>query len=81
MIVALAVLVGSAVRTLPAPWSAAVPAGGLAIVAGAWAVGGFTPVAAFSGVTWLAGLTAGLYLRLLDGRRSRTEVRRRPGSA
>jgi membrane associated rhomboid family serine protease len=77
MTVAMSVLVGSAVRTLPAPWSAAVPGGGLAIFAGAWAVGGFSPVAAFNGVGWLAGLAVGLYLRLLDRRRVRADARRR----
>ncbi len=81
MTVALAALVGSAVRTLPAPWAAAVPVGGLAIVAGAWAVSEFSLVAAFNAAGWLAAVTAGLYLRLLDGRRFRTDMRRRPGAA
>ncbi|GAA3730353.1 histidine kinase [Plantactinospora mayteni] len=71
---ALSVLVGSAVRTLPSRPAGAIAVGGLAIVLGAQfafppsgtVVGG---VAGLNVVGWLAALTVGLGLRLLAARR------------
>ncbi|GAA4560809.1 histidine kinase [Planotetraspora kaengkrachanensis] len=81
MILALAVLVGSAIRALPVPQAAAVAAAGLAVVAGAWLSApplssGTVPRMTVAG--WLAALTIGLSLRSLDARRRATteKVRR-----
>jgi signal transduction histidine kinase len=80
MVLALAVLVGSAVRTLPVPWAAAVAAGGLAVVAGSWLAGpaAIPAVTTYNLVGWLAAVGTGLSLRLLDNRRRATaeQVRR-----
>ncbi|MCP2166879.1 Signal transduction histidine kinase [Goodfellowiella coeruleoviolacea] len=82
---ALAVLVGSAVRALPARPAVAIAAGGLAVVAGslltaprAGSAGAVPVVAAFSGAVWFTALVAGLGLRLRDARRRATteQVRR-----
>ncbi|MEV4481484.1 hypothetical protein [Micromonospora coxensis] len=67
---ALAVLVSSAVRTLPAPAATAVAAGGLTVVVGTWLTAlpdaaGFTPVTVVNAVTWLAAVTLGITLRAL----------------
>ncbi|MEW9528070.1 sensor histidine kinase [Microbispora sp. NPDC049125] len=73
MAVALWVLVGSAVRTLPARQACAVAAGGLAVVAGsllsASASSGVRGVVVLNGAGWLAAVAAGLGPRLLDARR------------
>ena len=69
MALGLSVLVGSAIRTLPAPWAAAIATGGLAIVAGAWLTDGVTVVAGLNSAGWLAALGIGLWMRLLDTRR------------
>lgn len=68
MALALSVLVGSAVRRLPAPWAGAIAAGGLAVIIGSWLSGGSTPVPVFNGAAWFAALAIGLSLRLLDTR-------------
>jgi signal transduction histidine kinase len=65
----LSVLIGSATRTRPLPWSAAIATAGLAVVAGAWLTDGNTVVAPLVSAGWLAALAAGLGLRLLDTRR------------
>ncbi|MGC7095378.1 sensor histidine kinase [Amycolatopsis lurida] len=65
----LSVLVGSAIRTLPAPGAAGIAAGGLAVVAGTWITGTGTTVAVLNSVFWLAAVGTGLGLRLLDLRR------------
>jgi signal transduction histidine kinase len=71
---ALSVLVGSAIRTLPGPWAGAIAAGGLVLVIGCWlayqplafAIGAVTGMNA---VGWLLAVAVGSSLRLLDGRR------------
>jgi signal transduction histidine kinase len=83
MALALAVLVGSAVRTLPAQSAGAIAAAGLAVVAGSWAVqlpsaSGIPGVATLNAVGWLAALALALALRSLDaGRRATVEKVRR----
>lgn len=78
MALALSVLVGSAVRGLPAVWSGGIAAGGAAVVVGAWLSGGFTTVAVLNTAGWLAAIVAGLSLRLLDaGHRATAEKVRR----
>jgi signal transduction histidine kinase len=73
MALALCVLVGSAVRALPARQAAAVAAGGLAVVAGGLLSAVTSPsssaVAVLNGLAWLAALAIGLWPRLLDARR------------
>jgi signal transduction histidine kinase len=73
MALGLSVLVGSAVRMLPARSAGTVAAGAAAVVVGAWvtspataAVPGMTVV---NGLGWFAAVAAGLGLRLLDARR------------
>ncbi|MGC7095379.1 metal transporter [Amycolatopsis lurida] len=61
----LSVLVGSAIRTLPAPGAAAIATGGLAIVAGTWLTDGATTVAMLNSAGWLAALVIGLWSRLI----------------
>ncbi|MBB5873673.1 hypothetical protein F4553_007107 [Allocatelliglobosispora scoriae] len=63
---ALAVLVGAAVRRLPLPQAASVAAGGLAVVVGCWITGGFSPMAALSTAAWLGAVPLGAVLRTLD---------------
>lgn len=68
---ALAVLVGSAVRTLPVEWAGALAGGGLAVVvAGDLAARPTTSgsLLVINGLSWLAGVGTGLALRLLDAR-------------
>lgn len=74
MALALAVLVGSAVRTLAPSTAIPVAAGGLVVVAGtAWSGSTATsPVTAWNAATWGAGIAVGLWLRLLDTRRQTT---------
>ncbi|MEO3927610.1 hypothetical protein ABGB07_27620 [Micromonosporaceae bacterium B7E4] len=67
---ALAVLVGSGVRTLPGPRAAAVAAGGLAVVVGTWLsalpdAAGFTAVTVVNTVTWLVAMALGITLRVV----------------
>ncbi|WP_433255945.1 sensor histidine kinase [Streptosporangium sp. CA-135522] len=74
MALGLSVLVGSAVRALPAPSACAVAAGGCAVVAGSLLTAhasssGVPSVTALNGTGWLAGLAIGLCLRLLSARR------------
>lgn len=66
---ALAVLVGSAIRALPVAWAAGIAAGALAIVVACWATGGFTTLSIVSSLAWLAALGIGLALRTSDARR------------
>ncbi|MFI7633053.1 sensor histidine kinase [Nonomuraea sp. NPDC049400] len=66
---ALAVLVGSAVRTLPARTACAVAAAGLAVVAGGLLANPGSPVPVLAGLAWLAALQIGLGPRLLAARR------------
>jgi signal transduction histidine kinase len=74
MVLALSVLVGSAIRGLPVRPAVAVAAAGLAVVTGAWAAGGFTAVAVMSETGWLAAVAVGLLMRHLDARdRATTE--------
>ncbi|MBB5873672.1 signal transduction histidine kinase [Allocatelliglobosispora scoriae] len=80
---ALAVLVGSAIRTLPVRSAAAVTAGGFAVVLGCWlADQPFSPapstVTVLNAMAWLAACAGGAALRLLDGRRRSTaeQIRR-----
>jgi hypothetical protein len=66
---ALAVLVGSGIRTLPGPRAAAVAGGGLTVVVGTWLtalpdVAGFTVVTVVNTVTWLVAVALGTSLRV-----------------
>ena len=66
---ALAVLVGSGIRTLAGPRAVAVAAGGFAVVAGTWLTAlpdaaGFTAVTVVNTVTWLVAATLGISLRV-----------------
>jgi signal transduction histidine kinase len=70
----LCVLIGSATRTLPIPWAAAIAAGGLALVVGAGLTAPASPsgvpvVTTLNGAAWLAALVTGMGLRMLDDRR------------
>jgi signal transduction histidine kinase len=73
MALALAVLVGAAVRVVPARAAAALAAAGLALVAGVRLAAlpssaGSVAVTALNGTAWLAALGVGLGLRYLDAR-------------
>ncbi|MGW3365338.1 sensor histidine kinase [Streptosporangium canum] len=72
---ALAVLVGSAVRTLPARTACAVAAAGLAVMTGGLLAGPRSAVPVLGGLAWLAALASGLGLRLLAARRHATAER------
>ncbi len=66
---ALAVLVGSAIRTLPGPRAAAVAAGGFTVVVATWLTAlpdaaGFTVVSVVNTVTWLVAVALGISLRV-----------------
>lgn len=63
-----AVLVGSAVRTLPVRTACAVAAAGLAVVAGGLLVNPGSAVPVVSGLFWLVALMLGVGLRLLAAR-------------
>jgi signal transduction histidine kinase len=83
MTFALAVLVGSAIRRLPARSAGAIAAAGLAVVAGSWFAQLPSParvpvVTALNGVGFLTALAMGLALRLVDAGRVATveKVRR-----
>jgi signal transduction histidine kinase len=83
MALALAVVVGSAVRALPAVPAGALAAGGLAVVGAAYLTarpesGGSFGVVAMNAAAWLGAVTVGLALRLLDDRAAATaeKVRR-----
>ncbi|MEJ3653140.1 ATP-binding protein [Actinomycetes bacterium KLBMP 9759] len=74
MVLGLAVLVGSAVRTFPPRRAGVVAAAGLAVVAGTWLTDwltspGISAVTTFNVAGWLGALAVGLCGRLLDGRR------------
>jgi signal transduction histidine kinase len=70
---ALAVLIGSAVRALAAPVAGGLAAAGLAVAAGSWLAhpssGGIRAVTAINLLGWFGGVATGLGLRLLDERR------------
>ncbi|MEU4832458.1 histidine kinase [Streptosporangium sp. NPDC023615] len=72
MALALSVLVGSAVRALPASRAAAVAAGGFAVVAATWPAvppsSGLPPVTSLNAAAWLAGLALGSCSRLFEAR-------------
>ena len=73
MALALAVLVGSAVRALPAVLAGALATGGLAVVGGAYLAArpdssGASGVVAMNSAAWLGAVAVGLGLRLLDDR-------------
>ncbi|MEU1686963.1 sensor histidine kinase [Micromonospora sp. NPDC005707] len=77
---ALAVLVGAAVRTLPPVPAGAVGAAGLALVVGSQLAArpspsGISSVAALTGLAWLAAVAVGLSLRLVDARNQATAER------
>jgi signal transduction histidine kinase len=82
MALALAVLVGSAVRALPPVPAGVLAAGGLAVVCGAYLAArsfpGASGVVTMNITAWLGAVTGGLALRLLDDRAAATteEVRR-----
>ncbi|MEV0751535.1 histidine kinase dimerization/phosphoacceptor domain-containing protein [Streptosporangium sp. NPDC050280] len=65
----LAVLVGSAVRTLPVRAACAVGAGGLAVVASGLLANPGSAVPVLSGLLWLVAVAAGTGLRSLAARR------------
>ncbi|MFF5245164.1 histidine kinase [Streptosporangium sp. NPDC000095] len=65
----LAVLVGSAVRTLPVRAACAVGAGGLAVVASGFLANPGSAVPVLNGLLWLAAVVTGTGLRLLAVRR------------
>jgi signal transduction histidine kinase len=74
MALALAVLVGSAVRALPARSAVAVAASGLVVAAGTWCAeffssSGISAVATLNAAGWLGALAVGLSGRLLNARR------------
>jgi signal transduction histidine kinase len=78
---ALLVLIGSAARTLPPRWAAAIAAGGAVVVAGTVErylvfIGSGIPssfaATRLMGLGWGAALGTGLWLRLTDGRREAT---------
>ncbi|GAA4535005.1 sensor histidine kinase [Amycolatopsis samaneae] len=68
MALGLAVLVGSAVRTLAPVRAGAIASAGLLVIAAQLTAGPGSAVPAIAAAAWLAGLTAGLALRLHDGR-------------
>lgn len=77
MALALAVLVGSAVRALPPVPAGVVGTGGLAVVGGAYLAArphssGASAAVAMNVAAWLGAVTVGLALRLLDGRAAAT---------
>ncbi|MEV1315093.1 hypothetical protein AB0J14_03280 [Micromonospora arborensis] len=72
---ALAVLVGSGIRTLPGPRAAAVASGAFMVVVGTWLIAfpdeaGFTVVTVVNTVTWLVAVAVGITLRAAAGRAS-----------
>ncbi|MGW0435016.1 sensor histidine kinase [Micromonospora sp. NPDC003197] len=75
---ALAVLIGSAIRSLPLPWAGGIAAGGLAVVIGCWISGGFKTIVVLLALAWLGAIAAGVVLRLIDQHRHQTaeEIRR-----
>ncbi|MFY1690923.1 sensor histidine kinase [Plantactinospora sp. WMMB782] len=80
MALALAVLVGSAVRALPPVPAGSLAAGGFAVVVGAYLAArphssGASAVVAVNVAAWLGAVTVGLALRLLDGRAAATAER------
>jgi signal transduction histidine kinase len=80
MVLALAILVGSAVRALPAVPAGAVAAGGLTVVGGAYLAArphasGASGVVAMNVVAWFGAVAAGLALRLMDDRTAATAER------
>ncbi|RSM36190.1 sensor histidine kinase [Amycolatopsis balhimycina DSM 5908] len=64
----LAVLIGSAVRTLAPVRAGLIVGAGLVVIAAQLAAGPTSAVPAIAAATWLAGLAAGLALRLLDAK-------------
>ncbi|SCK55205.1 MULTISPECIES: sensor histidine kinase [unclassified Streptomyces] len=74
----LAVLIASAVRTLPVARAGAVAGGGILLIAAQSAARPTSAVVAIAAAAWLAALGAGLSLRMLDDRAKATaeEVRR-----
>ncbi|MFJ9556248.1 sensor histidine kinase [Nocardiopsis sp. NPDC101807] len=79
MALAVAVLIASAVRALPARSACAVAAGGLAVIGVSLLteLGSFSgmPVVALNSLAWLGGVACGLGPRLLEARRRRTAER------
>ncbi|MEV1332661.1 histidine kinase [Micromonospora costi] len=80
MALALAVLVGSAVRVLSPVPAGALAAGGLAVVGGAYLAArphssGASAVVAINVAAWLGGVTVGLALRMLDNRTAANTVK------
>jgi signal transduction histidine kinase len=80
MALALAVLVGSAVRALPPVPAGSLAAGGLAVVVSAYLAArphssGASTVVAVNVAAWLSAVTVGLALRLLDDRAVATAER------
>jgi signal transduction histidine kinase len=75
MALGLSVLVGSAIRSLPALPACAVAAGGLAVAAGSLPTAHTSSVVALNGAGWLAAVAVGGGLRLLAARR-RAEAER-----
>jgi signal transduction histidine kinase len=74
MALALSVLAGSAVRTLPVRAAVATAAGGLAVVVGTVlaSLSSTFAIAVMNGAGWLGAVAVGLCLRLLDARRRST---------
>ncbi|WP_414945502.1 histidine kinase [Amycolatopsis sp. cmx-11-32] len=68
MALGLAVLIGSAVRTLAPVRAGAIAGAELLLIVAQLAVGPVSAVPAIAAATWLAGVAAGLALRVLDGR-------------
>ncbi|MFD5557062.1 sensor histidine kinase [Streptomyces sp. NPDC127068] len=75
----LAVLVGSAVRTLPVVRARAVAGGGLLLIAGQFATRPASAVVALAAVGWLAALAVGGTLRVQDARARAAAERVRRG--
>ncbi|WP_433283815.1 hypothetical protein [Micromonospora sp. CA-244673] len=74
---ALAVLIGSALRHLPATPGRGIAAGGLAVILACWVTGGFRAVAVLGTLAWLAAVTVGASMRGLDAGRRVADKRRR----
>jgi signal transduction histidine kinase len=82
LVIALAVMIGTAVRTLPGRSAAGIAAAGLAIVLASQFSGhpspaSLTVVTVLNALGWLAAVATGLCLRLLDVTRRATEERAR----
>ncbi|WP_018215177.1 hypothetical protein [Salinispora vitiensis] len=71
---ALAVLIGSALRHVPDRWATGIGVGGLAVIIACWATGGFRAVAALATLAYVTAVVIGWSMREVDkGRRAAAE--------